>query len=62
MRLDQRGSISILLAALSVQALAQDRATLLREAVDPFKQAVERDHIRGAVLYVAERGMMNLVV
>jgi CubicO group peptidase (beta-lactamase class C family) len=56
MRLDRRGLVSILLAALSVQALAQDRVTLLREAVDPFKQAVEKDHIRGAVLYVAERG------
>jgi len=56
MRLDRRVLVSILLAALSVQALAQDRATLLREALDPFKQAVEKDHIRGAVLYVAERG------
>jgi CubicO group peptidase (beta-lactamase class C family) len=56
MRLARRIPVFILFAALSVQALAQDRTTLLREAVEPFKQAVEKDHIRGAVLYVAEHG------
>jgi CubicO group peptidase (beta-lactamase class C family) len=53
---NRRVFVCILLAALSVQALAQDRAALLREAVEPFRQAVEKDHIRGAVLYVAQRG------
>lgn len=48
--------------ALSAQLAAQsappaaDRAAALREAVNLYTQAVERDHLRGAVLYVAQRG------
>ncbi len=48
------------LLALAVQAIASDRATLLREATDLYRQAVEKDHIRGAVLYVAQRGQVVL--
>jgi CubicO group peptidase (beta-lactamase class C family) len=52
-----------LLVALSANISAQsaaDRATLLREAVDLFTRAVEQDHIRGAVLYAAQRGEVVL--
>ena len=55
-----------LLIALSAHISAQpappaaDRATLLGEAVDLFKRAVEQDHIRGAVLYAAQRGEVVL--
>ncbi|MEX2271544.1 MAG: serine hydrolase domain-containing protein [Vicinamibacterales bacterium] len=36
------------------------RATALREAVDLYRRAVEQDHIRGAVLYVAQNGSVLL--
>ena len=52
-----------LLVALSAHIAAQsapDRATLLREAVDLFKSAVEQDRLRGAVLYAAQRGEVVL--
>ncbi len=60
MRLYRRALVLALFASLTVQVTANDRAALLREAVDLYKQAVEKDHIRGAVLYVAERGQMVL--
>ena len=56
MRLVRRPLVSLLVLTASVHRLALDRAALLREAVDLYKQAVDRDHLRGAVLYVAERG------
>jgi CubicO group peptidase (beta-lactamase class C family) len=48
------------LLACATHVAAFDRAALLREAVDLYKQAVDKDHIRGAVLYVAERGQVVL--
>ena len=56
MRQARRVLVILALLAAPVALAAADRATLLREAVDLYKQAVEKDHIRGAVLYVAERG------
>ena len=60
-----RPILAIVVLALSAQIAAQSappagRAALLREAVDLFKTAVEKDHIRGAVVYVAERGEVVL--
>ena len=61
-----RPILACLLVAFSAQIAAQpappaaDRAALLREAVDLYKQAVDKDHLRGAVLYVAERGAVVL--
>jgi CubicO group peptidase (beta-lactamase class C family) len=60
MWLTRRAFVLIALLAASVQIVAIDRAALLREAVDLYTQAVENDHIRGAVLYVAERGQVLL--
>ena len=60
MRLTRRALIPVFALSASLQLLAVDRATLLREAVDLYKQAVDKDHIRGAVLYVAERGEVVL--
>jgi len=60
-----RQSRSLLLAAVLVAVWAPlgaqhaDRAAL-REAADLYTQAVERDHLRGAVLYVARRGEVVL--
>ena len=53
MQLTRRALLLVALLAASVQIAALDRAALLREALDLYKQAVEKDHIRGAVLYVA---------
>lgn len=60
MRLARRAFLPLVLLAFSLQAVAADRAALLREAVDLYKRAVEQDHLRGAVLYVAERGEVVL--
>ena len=60
MRLARRALLPLLLLGLSIQALAADRAALLREAVDLYRRAVEQGHVRGAVLYVAERGEVVL--
>ena len=60
MQLFRRVSVFSALLAASVQVAAIDRAALLRDAVDLYKQAVEKDHIRGAVLYVAQRGEVLL--
>lgn len=50
--------------AVSVQLAAQpappSRDAALREAVDLYRKAVEQDHLRGAVLYVARRGEVVL--
>lgn len=56
----RRQFLSTALLVLSAQLVAQsgpsaDRATALREAVDLYRAAVAADHIRGAVLYVAEK-------
>lgn len=58
MQLTRRALILTALLAASVQTAATDRAALLREAVTLYKQAVEKDHVRGAVLYLAERGQV----
>ena len=60
MRLVRRPLVSLLVLSASVSLLALDRAALLREAVDLYKQAVDKAHLRGAVLYVAERGQVVL--
>jgi CubicO group peptidase (beta-lactamase class C family) len=60
MQLTRRALLLVALLAASVQIAALDRAALLREALDLYKQAVEKDHIRGAVLYVAHRGEVLL--
>ena len=58
--------LSAVLLALSTQLAAQsappatDRSTILREAVDLYRRAVDQDHVRGAVLYVAQRGAVVL--
>jgi CubicO group peptidase (beta-lactamase class C family) len=53
--------LSALVLVLSSQLAAQappsnGRASALREAVDLYQKAVDADHIRGAVLYVAQKG------
>ena len=76
MRQPRRLILAAVLLGLSTQLAAQsapgvrpssasgggtvDRAALLREAVDLYKQAVGQDHIRGAVLYVAQHGAVVL--
>jgi CubicO group peptidase (beta-lactamase class C family) len=59
MQLNRRVLVLIALLA-AAQIAAFDRAALLRDAVDLYKQAVKKDHIRGAVLYVAQRGEVLL--
>src|SRR5688500_9069011 len=60
MRLNRHAFVLIALLAVSVHLAALDRVALLREAVDLYKQAVDKEHIRGAVLYVAQRGEVLL--
>lgn len=60
MRLNRHAFVLIALLAASVQGATLDRAAVLREAVDLYKQAIEKDHLRGAVLYVAQRGEVLL--
>src|SRR5687767_15638476 len=60
MRTTRRVFVLLALLAASVQGATLDRSAVLREAVDLYKQAVEKDHIRGAVLYVAQRGEVLL--
>lgn len=60
MRLTRRAVLLSAVLAASVHAAAFDRAALLREAVGLYTQAVGKDHLRGAVLYVAERGEVVL--
>ena len=61
MRITRRPLLPVLFAALLAAPLAaSDRATLLREAVGLYSQAVQKDHIRGAVLYAAQRGQVVL--
>ena len=49
-----RPILAVVVLALSTQMA--DRAALLREAVDLYKTAVEKEHLRGAVLHVARNG------
>ena len=51
-------SASLTLAAQGPAPAPRERT--LREAVDLYKRAVEHDHVRGAVLYVARRGEVLL--
>jgi CubicO group peptidase (beta-lactamase class C family) len=53
--------VAAVVLALSAQLAAQsapqaERAGTLAEAVDLYRRAVEQDHLRGAVLYVAQHG------
>lgn len=67
MRLQRRFFLlCAVVAALSVHLPAQappsgsGRAALLREAVDLYTKAVGADHVRGAVLHVAQNGQVVL--
>lgn len=50
----RRPLVAAFILALAAPIAAQSSA--LREALDLYKSAVEKDHIRGAVLYAAQRG------
>ena len=60
MRPYRRALLPALFALIAVQVIASDRAALLREAAGFYKEAVDKNHIRGAVLYVAQGAQVVL--